>query len=353
MTNKRRFDEERAALDPLAKGVEPTSKQGIEALAALLYRAIPMPLALGREIEVRFDPTEGVLLYTLSLPDLEKVPFAVELATKIRPASEKEVRAAQELLVHSIPLRLIHEVFTTPGLKSVNFVGVNVRLSFINRSNGRQMNQIVGSLAATREEFGNINIAEVDPKLCFRSLKGVASPSFQDLSAVRPVLVFDTDDKRIVKGREVVDKLDSKTNLAAMNWEDFEHIVRELFSKMFSARNALAEVHVTRASRDYGVDAIVHDPDPIHGGKFVIQAKRYVNTVEVSAVRDLFGTVQNEGANRGFLVTTSSFGPDAFAFAKGKPITLIDGPHLLQLLQTHGYSFRIDLKEAKNLLHSR
>jgi restriction system protein len=75
--------------------------------------------------------------------------------------------------------------------------------------------------------------------------------------------------------------------------------------------------------------------------------------VEVAAVRDLFGTVQNEGANRGFLVTTSSFGPDAFAFAKGKPLTLIDGAHLLQLLEKHGYSFRIDLKEARNLLHGR
>ena len=34
-------------------------------------------------------------------------------------------------------------------------------------------------------------------------------------------------------------------------------------------------------------------------GKTVIQAKRYVNTVDVSAVRDLYGTVHNEGASRG------------------------------------------------------
>jgi len=34
-------------------------------------------------------------------------------------------------------------------------------------------------------------------------------------------------------------------------------------------------VKVTQASRDRGVDAIAFDPDPIRGGKFVIQAKRY------------------------------------------------------------------------------
>ncbi|MCA2218049.1 restriction endonuclease [Jidongwangia harbinensis] len=31
--------------------------------------------------------------------------------------------------------------------------------------------------------------------------------------------------------------------------------------------------------------------------------------VDVSAVRDLFGTLQNEGASKGILVTTSGYGP--------------------------------------------
>ena len=62
----------------------------------------------------------------------------------------------------------------------------------------------------------------------------------------------------------------------------------------------------------------------------------------MAAVRDLFGTVMNEGANRGILVTTSSYGPDAYAFAKDKPISLVDGPNLLAMLQKHGRRFRID-----------
>ena len=52
------------------------------------------------------------------------------------------------------------------------------------------------------------------------------------------------------------------------------------------------------------MDAIAFDPDPIRGGKYVIQAKRYTRTVDVSAVRDLYGTVMHEGADRGILVTT-------------------------------------------------
>ena len=82
--------------------------------------------------------------------------------------------------------------------------------------------------------------------------------------------------------------------------------------------------------------------DPLHGGKVVVQAKRYSNTVDVAAVRELYGTVMNEGANRGILVTTSHFGRDAYEWASNKPLTLIDGPNLLALLTKHGYNFKIE-----------
>ncbi len=58
-----------------------------------------------------------------------------------------------------------------------------------------------------------------------------------------------------------------------MDWQDFEHLVR-----------------------DKGVDAVAFDPEPVRGGKYVIQAKRYLHTVDVSAVRDVYGTMMNEGA---------------------------------------------------------
>ena len=66
------------------------------------------------------------------------------------------------------------------------------------------------------------------------------------------------------------------------------------------------------------MDCVAYDPCPIFGGKVIIQAKRYNNTVGVSAVRDLFGTLQNEGASKGILVTTSGYGKAAFEFAEGE-----------------------------------
>ncbi len=58
----------------------------------------------------------------------------------------------------------------------------------------------------------------------------------------------------------------------------------------------------------------------------------------------------NEGATKGILVTTADYGPDAYDFAKNKPLTLLSGGNLLHLLEKHGHKVRIDLREAKQIL---
>ena len=118
---------------------------------------------------------------------------------------------------------------------------------------------------------------------------------------------------------------------------EFESLITNLFEKMG------LETRQTQASRDGGVDCVAYDPRPIFGGKVVIQAKRYKNTVGVSAVRDLYGTTQNEGASKGILVTTSGYGRSSFDFAAGKPLELLSGTHLLYLLAEHaGIEARIE-----------
>jgi restriction system protein len=106
------------------------------------------------------------------------------------------------------------------------------------------------------------------------------------------------------------------------------------------------ETKLTRPSRDGGVDCVAWDLRPIVGGKVVIQAKRYKHTVGVSAVRDLYGTMMNEGASKGILVTTSGYGKSAYSFAENKPLELLTGGNLLYLLDQHaGIKAKIEFPE--------
>jgi restriction system protein len=96
--------------------------------------------------------------------------------------------------------------------------------------------------------------------------------------------------------------MEQRPNLMELTPNEFENLITNLFEKMG------LETRQTRPSRDGGVDCVAYDPRPILGGKVVIQGKRYKNTVGVSAVRDLYGTLHNEGASKGILVATSGYG---------------------------------------------
>jgi S-DNA-T family DNA segregation ATPase FtsK/SpoIIIE len=114
-----------------------------------------------------------------------------------------------------------------------------------------------------------------------------------------------------------------------MDPEEFEKLIFTLFENM----GMLPEL--TQRTHDGGIDLIVKDPREIVGGVFVVQCKRFKNTVSSSIIRDLYGVVTHLRANKGILITTGTISAEAHAFAEGKPIELIDGEKLLKLLEKY------------------
>jgi restriction system protein len=307
-----------------------------------------------REFEMDYNPETRMLLVDYLLPGPECVPRTKEV-TYIqkrdefveKTLSQTAHAALYDNLIYQIALRTIHELCDADSGEVLAAVVFNGWVRSIDPATGKEGRPCILSLQAGRDEFLGLELTNVEPKACFKALKGVAGSRLHSLAPVAPIMQMDRTDSRFVASYEVARDLDDSTNLAAMDWEDFEHLIREVFEAEFAQRGG--EVKITQASRDRGVDAIAFDPDPISGGKIVIQAKRYTNTVQVAAVRDLYGTVINEGATKGILVTTSDYGADSYEFAKGKPLSLLNGSNLLHLLGKHGHKARIDLEEAKKL----
>jgi restriction system protein len=316
------------------------------------------PDSLPRGNILHFNQSSGVLIVDYELPDQSAFPSIREMkyvAARKQfqevPVSESWLKKTYDETLYQIALRTLHELYIADESEVLKSIVFNGWVQSIDRATGKETHGCILSIQAEREEFLQINLSQVDPRACFRKLKGVASSKLIELTPVRPILSINREDHRFVEGYAVADTLDDRTNLAAMDWLDFENLIRELFEKEFSKNGG--EVKITQASRDGGVDAIAFDPDPIRGGKIVIQAKRYTNVVGVAAVRDLYGTVHNEGANKGILVTTATYGSDAYEFAKDKPLTLLSGGELLSLLAAHGHRAKIDLQEAKAIILSK
>jgi restriction system protein len=304
-------------------------------------------------LEYREDSRIAVVEYDLPAPDQLPTVESYKYIQSHDELSEKSLtQAARKKLydsvIYQICIRTIHELFEADAIDALDAVGFNGFVTSTNPATGIKETKLIMSVVAGKEQFTAFDLARVDPKATFKYMKGVAAASLVDLTPIPPIVQLDKSDKRFISARNIVGSLDDSVNLAAMRWDDFEHLIRELFEKEFASSGG--EVKVTQASADGGVDAVAFDPDPIRGGKIVIQAKRYTNVVGVAAVRDLYGTVMNEGATKGILVTTSDYGKDSYEFAKDKPITLLNGNNLLSLLEKHGHKARINIAEAKKMM---
>jgi restriction system protein len=318
----------------------------IEYFTAALH-AMWLPYETLTDPRVTFSHQSLQLVIELELPGLDVVPEAREfryvkardeIATSAMPTTDR--RSLYTSLIAQTALRTIHAAFEADSHGVVETVVLNGHVRTVDRSTGQDIHPCLVTVRTTRDQFGTLNLTQVDAAQCLKGLNASLSKNPAELVPVRPVVDFDMADPRFVTEAQVLATLDTRPNLMDLSPQEFESLITNLFEKMG------LETRLTQASRDGGVDCVAYDLRPIFGGKVVIQAKRYKNTVGVSAVRDLFGTMQNEGATKGILVTTSGYGKASHEFANGKPLELLDGANLLYLLNEHsGIEAKIEVPE--------
>jgi restriction system protein len=300
------------------------------------------PDGIPRNFSTAYTPESKQFLVEFELPTVSIVPKAAEYryvknsdTIVDKPRKEAEIRELYQSIVASIALRTIHELFEADQGGHISVLCFNGFVHTIDPATGKDIKPHLISVRTTKEKFREIDLARVDKAVCLRNLGAQVSRQPTEAQPIKPIVEFQMMDARFVDQTDLVSELSSAMNLMDLNPYEFEQLVANLFGKMG------LESKLTRSSRDGGVDCVAYDARPVLGGKVVIQAKRYRHTVGVSAVRDLYGTMMNEGANKGILVTTSGYGPDAFDFAKDKPIELIEGAGLLYLLREIGLEARI------------
>jgi restriction system protein len=337
-----------AQIDQFAKDYAEGKATAITDYCRLILDGSDYPDSFPKTAKTAYLPDSKQLVVEYDCPTIDIVPEIGsykyvknkdEIATTPRAASQR--RALYTSSVAQVTLRTLYELFTADPHNYIESVVFNGHVNAIDKGTGRQVYPCIVTVRATRDVFASLNLANVDPLACLKTLSASVSPSPGELVPVRPVLEFNMVDPRFVQEADVLSTLDQRPNLMELSPTEFESLITNLFQKMG------LETRQTQASRDGGVDCIAYDPRPIFGGKVIIQAKRYKNTVGVSAVRDLFGTLQNEGASKGILVTTSGYGKAAFEFANGKPLELLEGSHLLYLLEQHaGVKAKIEVPDA-------
>jgi restriction system protein len=328
--------QQHSEIDDLHRRFESGEPGAVESYFSRVLEASSYPSSLPRANRLAYLPESRQLVVESELPSLEAIPSVrgyKYLKTKdeitATPLPVPQRKSLYTSVVAQMSLRTVHELFEADRTNKLDTIVFNGLVTGADKRTGNRARVCLVTLRTTRDVFGSLDLMNVDPQECLRGLSAGFSRNAAEMAPVRPVLEFNMVDPRFVEESDVLSGLDERPNLMMLTPSQFESLITNLFEKMG------LETRLTQASRDGGVDCVAYDPRPILGGRVVIQAKRYKNTVGVSAVRDLFGTMQNEGASKGILVTTSGYGKASFEFAAGKPLELLEGSHLLYLLKEH------------------
>jgi len=117
----------------------------------------------------------------------------------------------------------------------------------------------------------------------------------------------------------------------------FEQLVVDLLVAMDYGGSRADAGKAIGKSGDEGIDGIISE-DRLGLDVLYIQAKRWQGPVGRKEVQAFSGALDGQRANKGVMITTSKFTPEAQEFAKRstRKIVLLDGERLAELMIDHG-----------------
>lgn len=125
--------------------------------------------------------------------------------------------------------------------------------------------------------------------------------------------------------RRLLDMRSTLDSLAAGGWRQFEQLVGEAFR-----RQGYQVEETGLGGADGGIDLILRK----NGRRTLVQCKQWKRQqVGVSTVREMAGLLAHHRADAVKIVCVGKYTPDAEAFARGKPIDLIGGERLLEIIR--------------------
>ena len=159
-----------------------------------------------------------------------------------------------------------------------------------------------------------------------KTMAGGVSFKIAPVVAGLVVLVWIFAEIHKFSNRFLLNKQSGLNSIRDLSWQEFEYLVGEAYR-----RQGYIVQETGSAAGDGGIDLAMSKG----GERILVQCKQWrTRRVGVKPVRELFGVMVSESADRAILVTCGSFTREARNFAEGKPLDLVGGPELWELVKS-------------------
>ncbi len=161
------------------------------------------------------------LVVDLELPELSIIPNEIGFKyVKSTNSIDPIIRAAGKRknlylnLICQISLKCIDIVFRgRPSKEIVECLTLNGMLDTVDPATGQNVRVCLLSVRITPDTFEAINLSQVQPEQCLRSLKASVSRAPAELLPVKPLVELDMVDPRFIESEDIISILDQRPNL--------------------------------------------------------------------------------------------------------------------------------------------
>jgi restriction system protein len=158
------------------------------------------PLGFPADASLQYVPSTRYLLVDYELPSLAAWPTFGQVrylpssrALQEIPVSDIWTRKSYDDALYQICLRVLSELFAHDDARTLDRIGFNGYARSLDKAIGNVVHHCIMSIQVKRDAFMAINLANVDPKACFRTLNGRSSRTLAQPTKVHPLPSIDSD----------------------------------------------------------------------------------------------------------------------------------------------------------------
>ena len=208
-----------AHLEELQSALTRGSEEGVVGRLNVALVLAKLPHPLGRDFDIGYSETSksAVIDYVLPAPvdmptlkDVRYVQARAELVEKYIP--ESEAARNYDATLYRAALAIVHITFSSDPERLIERVTLNGWVDHVVKATGLDERTCVLSVGVNRADFDRIDLQRVDPKECFKSLKGVAASKLVGLAPVAPLERPALKDPRFIESQDVASAVDETVN---------------------------------------------------------------------------------------------------------------------------------------------
>lgn len=279
----------------------------------------------------------------MAVPDFQSmmVPVLVALADS-KPRSVRDVSAivAKAMGVSEADLQeRLPSGYTTKWANRIAWIGTHFNFAgLLTRPARAQMQITERGLKVLKENPTRVDLKTLQQFPDYLNARrrkkedGVTMVEVEEEPVIPPLETLEKsyDELRKALCAELLELIKSKPPIF------FERLVLQLMQRLGYGRLVPDSAEHLGGSGDGGVDGLIKE-DKLGLSEIYMQAKRWDTPVGSKTVREFLGALDQAGAKKGVLITTSTFTKDAKAplGKTDKKVSLIDGQMLAELMIDH------------------